>query len=91
MGTRGESRGERIEGIIRTEWKEGKRRFVTITEWRVIDSRGQVVEIIDRSEAAMLEDDEYLERNITRRARAMFAEVRSYTEERRDGVQRLGF
>lgn len=90
MGTeRGPSKGPRVVGELRCEWNEVRQRFHIVNVWRVVDSRGAELELIDMCHVSNLEDDEYLERTLTRLVRAMVAEVRSYTEERSAGVQRL--
>lgn len=91
MGRSGESDGRRVRGQMVCEWNGEKLRFHVVTEWHIVDARGNVLEILDRGDVARLEDDEWLERNLTRRARALAAETRAHTEEQRDGVQRLEF
>ena len=89
MGTSGESNGARLQGEMLVLWNERKQKFETICQWVVRDATGGLLEVHGRGTTGHLEDDEWLERNVTRRARALFAETRAYTEEIRDGVQRL--
>ena len=89
MGQSGESTGARVTGQMSVQWDESKRRFRIVNEWNVRGARGEVLELIDRVSSPALEDDEWLERSVTRIARALVAETRAYTEERSAGVQRL--
>ena len=89
MAKSGESHGHRVRGVMKTEWNGERLKFVTISEWEIVDARGQRVELIGRTPTHLLEDDEWLERSLTRRARALFAEARAHAEERQAGVQRL--
>lgn len=89
MGNRGESKGQRVRGQMTCEWRGDKLHFAVITEWTIVDDRGNVVEILDRGDVGRLADDEWLERNLTRRARALAAETRAHQEERLAGVVRL--
>lgn len=91
MGRSGESDGRRVRGQMQVEWLGDKLRFHVVSEWHIVDARGNVLEILDRSDLGRLDDDEWLERNLTRRARALAAETRAHTEEQRDGVQRLAY
>lgn len=89
MGSSGESRGEVVRGELLITWAPRSQKFHLLSRWVVRDGRGDQVEMIDQTHVSHLPDDEWLERSLTRMARALAAETRSHTEERRDGVMRL--